>query len=124
MMGPTDRALAPAARLKRRLDFWAVRLHTMPRIVRVQRMTHKWGSCSSAGTITLALDLDDEPEAFQEFVIVHELLHLRVPNHGRLFKALMSAHVPAWRTLYAESRTARSVSQAASIGGTKARMSC
>ena len=34
---------------------------------------------------------------FQDFVIAHELLHLRVLNHGRLFKALMSAHVPGWR---------------------------
>jgi predicted metal-dependent hydrolase len=30
-------------------------------------------------------------------VIAHELLHLRVPNHGKVFKALMSAHVPDWR---------------------------
>src|SRR3954452_17315862 len=35
---------------------------------------------------------------FQDFVIAHELLHLRVPTHGRLFKALMTAHVPNWRT--------------------------
>jgi predicted metal-dependent hydrolase len=32
-------------------------------------------------------------------VIVHELLHLRYPSHGRMFKALMSAHVPGWRNL-------------------------
>jgi len=57
------------------------------------------------------LDLDDEPEAFQDFVIVHELVHLRVPNHGRLFKALMSAHLPKWRTFDAESRKARSVTR-------------
>ena len=68
------------------------------RVVRVQRMTRKWGSCSSAGTITLAADLLDESDSFQDFVIAHELLHLRVPNHGRLFKALMTAHVPDWRS--------------------------
>lgn len=49
-----------------------------------------------AGTITLAIDLDDQNESFQDFVIVHELLHLKVPNHGRLFKALMTTHVPRW----------------------------
>jgi Protein of unknown function DUF45 len=49
----------------------------------IQRMTRKWGSCSTAGTITLAIDLDDESQRFQDFVIVHELLHLKVPNHGR-----------------------------------------
>ena len=60
-------------------------------------MTRKWGSCSTAGTVTLAIDLDEESEAFQDFVIAHELLHLKVPNHGKLFKALMTAHIPKWR---------------------------
>jgi predicted metal-dependent hydrolase len=32
-------------------------------------------------------------------VIVHELLHLRVPNHGRLFKAMLSVYVPGWHRL-------------------------
>jgi predicted metal-dependent hydrolase len=60
-------------------------------------MTRKWGSCSSRGIITLSTDLSRRSQEFQDFVIVHELLHLRIPNHGRLFKALMSAHVPGWR---------------------------
>jgi predicted metal-dependent hydrolase len=85
-------------RLKRRVDFWAVKLRVMPRVIRVQRMNRKWGSCSMAGTITLAIDLDEQREGFQDFVIAHELLHLRVPNHGRLFKALMTVHVPGWRS--------------------------
>ena len=45
--------------------------------------------------------------AFQDFVIVHELLHFRVPNHGRLFKALMTAHVPGWRQWASEARSGR-----------------
>jgi len=60
-------------------------------------MTRKWGSCSTGGIITLAYDLTDQPPGFQDFVIAHELLHLRVPNHGKLFKALMSAYVPGWQ---------------------------
>lgn len=110
MKWSTNGSLSPAARLRRRVDAWAVKLRVMPRAVRVQRMTRKWGSCSTAGTITLAIDLDDESEGFQDFVIVHELLHLKVPNHGRLFKALMTAHVPKWRTLDAARKGARDVS--------------
>jgi predicted metal-dependent hydrolase len=60
-------------------------------------MTRKWGSCSTKGIITLAEDLADQEPGFQDFVIVHELLHLRVPNHGKVFKALMGLHVPEWR---------------------------
>ena len=60
-------------------------------------MKRKWGSCSTGGVVTLAADLVHQPVGFQEFVIVHELLHLRVRNHGKLFKALLSVHVPGWR---------------------------
>lgn len=61
-------------------------------------MTRKWGSCSTKGIVTLAEDLGDQEAGFQDFVIAHELLHLRVPNHGKVFKTLMSVHVPDWRT--------------------------
>ncbi|MGH7226501.1 MAG: M48 metallopeptidase family protein, partial [Gemmataceae bacterium] len=78
MRWSTNGSLTPSARLKRRVDVWAVKLRVMPKVVRVQRMTRKWGSCSMAGMITLAIDLDDKNEVFQDFVIVHELLHLKV----------------------------------------------
>lgn len=94
--------------LKQRVARWAITLRVNPRIIRVQRMTRKWGSCSSAGTITLATDLAYESDNFQDFVVAHELLHLRVPNHGRLFKALMTAHVPGWRKLEVLRRSRRS----------------
>ncbi|MDE0424212.1 MAG: M48 family metallopeptidase [Candidatus Poribacteria bacterium] len=36
------------------------------------------------------------PKTLTEFVIVHELIHLLVPNHGKLFKSFMSAYLPDW----------------------------
>ncbi len=83
--------------LRLRVEQWSKRLHVPAPRVRVRDMTRKWGSCSTAGTITLATDLGSQDVEFQNFVIAHELLHLRVPNHGKLFKALMTAHVPDWR---------------------------
>ena len=85
--------------LRQRVDYWAKRLRLQPRAVRIQPMSRKWGSCSTAGTVTLAKDLAAHPVRFQDVVIVHELLHLRVKNHGKLFRALMGAHVPHWRRL-------------------------
>jgi predicted metal-dependent hydrolase len=87
----------PAQDLRRKAFAWALKLKVNPRVVRVQEMRRKWGSCSSTGIVTLALDLVDQDEPFQDYVIVHELLHLRYASHGRMFKALMSAHVPGWR---------------------------
>jgi predicted metal-dependent hydrolase len=84
--------------LRERVGHWAVRLRVEPRLVRVREMSRKWGSCSTSGVVTIASDLADQEAGFQDFVIAHELLHLRVPNHGKLFKALMTAHVPDWRS--------------------------
>lgn len=95
-------ALYPAQELKRRAMSWAVKLRVNPRLIRVQEMRRKWGSCSSAGTVTLAADLVKRHARFQDYVIVHELLHLRFTTHGRMFKALMSAHVPGWQRLEEE----------------------
>ena len=92
-MSPDTRQAA----LRRRAGDWARRLNVQPRVVCIRRMTRKWGSCSTLGIVTLAADLADQQPGFQDFVIAHELLHLRVPNHGRLFKALMTAHVPSWK---------------------------
>ena len=85
--------------LRQRVEYWSERLHVLAPRVRVRDMTRKWGSCSTSGTITLATDLSHQEIGFQNFVIAHELLHLRVPNHGKLFKALMNAHIPNWREL-------------------------
>ena len=82
-------------------------------------MVHKWGSCSSRGTVTLAEDLADRPAEFQNVVVVHELLHLRIPNHGRLFRALMSAHVPDWRALLAGARGVTPPQRAGGAHGVK-----
>ena len=78
---------------------WAVRLRVNPGALRFEDLRDRWGYCSPAGEVTLALDLVDQDERFQDYVIVHELLHLRVRSHGKRFRALLSAYVPDWRHL-------------------------
>jgi predicted metal-dependent hydrolase len=99
--------LYPVQDLHRRVLAWALKLKVNPRVVRVRAMRHKWGSCSSAGTVTLAIDLLDQDARFQDYVIVHELLHLRYATHGRVFTALMNAYVPRWREMEKQRRTSR-----------------
>jgi predicted metal-dependent hydrolase len=75
---------------------WAGRLKVKPSQIRVQKMRNKWASCSPGKWISFSEDLLKEDVEFQRYAIVHELLHLRLPNHGKLFKSLMSIHVPDW----------------------------
>lgn len=61
-------------------------------------MRHKWASCSRCGHLHFRSELLPlDPEVW-DYVIVHELLHLSIPNHGRLWKALMRAHLGEWES--------------------------
>jgi predicted metal-dependent hydrolase len=84
---------------KAEITRWAAVLKVKPAQVCIQRMTKKWASCSSKGRVCFSADLLQEPRTFQEYVIVHELLHLQVPNHGKLFKSLMNAYLPGWEMI-------------------------
>ncbi len=76
---------------------WAGRLGVQLNRVQLQPMRNKWGSISTAGNLTLARDLLQLPRRLAEYVICHELLHLRVPRHNRLYHLLLSRHIPDWR---------------------------
>jgi len=75
---------------------WAARIGVKMPLVQLRAMTTKWASISTAGRLTLNKELLDLPRSLGEFVIVHELVHLLVPNHGRVFKSFMHAYLPDW----------------------------
>jgi predicted metal-dependent hydrolase len=77
---------------KAEVTAWAKKIGVEPKQVHVRPMSRKWGSASTAGRVTFDTGLLTQPAAFRE-VIVHELLHLKVPNHGKLFKALLKAYL-------------------------------
>ncbi len=74
---------------------WAERLDARPAEVHIAGMRRKWASCSARGRVTFDVELLAQPESFRGEVIVHELLHLRVPNHEPLFRALLQTHLAA-----------------------------
>jgi predicted metal-dependent hydrolase len=88
---------------------WAEKIRVKPTRIQVQRMTKKWASCSPGGVVTFSTDLLGEDRGFGESVIVHELIHLKVPNHGAVFRSLLKAYLPrgAVRAIDPESRTPR-----------------
>ena len=92
-------SLYPEQLLLRRAMKWSLFLEVNPANVLVTRLPGKWGSCAPDGVVTFAEDLAAADEEFQDFVIVHELLHLRYKSHNKLFRAAMTAYLPNWQTL-------------------------
>lgn len=81
---------------KQRVRHWADKLEVKVVWLGVRPMRNKWASCSTAGHLNFSDELPDLNAALWDYVIVHELLHFFVPNHGRLWKSLMRAHLGAY----------------------------
>ena len=84
---------------KARVLEWAGRLGVQVTSLNVRPMRNKWASCSTAGNLSFNVELLELDRQLGDYVIVHELLHFFVPNHGKLWKSLMRAHLGEYETL-------------------------
>lgn len=78
---------------KARVREWAMNLDVKVLALSLRPMTNKWASCSTAGQLSFNSELLEYDREVGDYVIVHELLHFFVPNHGKLWQSLMRAHL-------------------------------
>ena len=78
---------------KERVRSWSQKLEVNIVWLGVRPMRNKWASCSTNGHLNFNNELLDLDEELWDYVIVHELLHFFVPNHGKLWKSLMRVHL-------------------------------
>ena len=90
---------------KARVFEWADKLDVSIHALAVRPMRNKWASCSTAGNLNFNDELLALNAEVADYVIVHELLHFFVPNHGRLWKSLMRAHLGNYERLEAKLQT-------------------
>ena len=69
-----------------------------PAALVIRSMRTRWGSCSNKGKVTLSSELIRLSDKYIEYVIVHELCHLRHHNHGPKYYELLSELFPEWKT--------------------------
>lgn len=93
LLPPTLEQTIPAEVFKAEVHAWAKRMGVKPKTITIRPMKRKWASCSSKGNLTFDTSLLAQPADFRREAIVHELLHLKVPNHGKLFHALEKAYL-------------------------------
>ena len=84
---------------KARVLEWAAKFGVEVRGLYVRPMQKKWASCSTNGTLSFNDELLGMERDLGDYVIVHELLHFSVPNHGKLWKSLMRAHLGEYEQL-------------------------
>lgn len=74
-------------------------LRSAPLDLQLRRMKRSWGTCSTSGKITLNPLLMKAPPQYVDYVIAHELCHLREHNHSPAFYRLLEKLIPNWETL-------------------------
>ena len=68
-----------------------------PPVWRARRLRRRWGSCSANGLLTLNAHLVKAPQTCIDYVILHEIAHLRELNHSPCFYAELAALLPDWK---------------------------
>ncbi len=87
-----------------RVAYWrSVQPFTIGRIS-IKNHQRLWGSCSSRGNLNFNWRLLCLPQHLADYVVVHELCHIREMNHSRQFWAHVESLLPEWRTHRAELR--------------------
>lgn len=67
-----------------------------PVCLQIRDMKTRWGSLSKGGILTLNIKLITAPKECIEYVVVHELCHLKYPNHDKKFYRLLETRLPDW----------------------------
>ena len=91
--------IAQKREFKQRVRHWAEKLDVKIVWLGIRPMNNKWASCSSNGHLNFNDELLELEDELWDYVIVHELLHFFVPNHGKLWKSLMRAHLGDYEKL-------------------------
>ena len=95
VVGPASR-WQDADELRWAARHWAAKIGVKMPQIHLREMRRKWASVSTVGRLTLNTELLDVPRELGEYAIVHELVHLLAPNHGKVFKSFMYAYLPDW----------------------------
>jgi len=77
----------------------------IPLGISIRKMRSRWGSCNSKGRVTINSELTKLSPALIDYVIIHELCHLRYHNHGREFHRLLQSLIPGYKSLRKELRS-------------------
>ena len=85
------------ALLPERTAYFGKLMGLQPASVTINRARTRFGSCSSRGRIHFSCRLMAYPPEAVDYVVVHELAHLRYMNHGRDFYRLIETYLPDYR---------------------------
>lgn len=96
LRAPARRTAPDAARalVEGRVAHWAALMDLKPNRIFMKNQRSLWGSCSTKGNLNFNRVLADAPLEALDYVVIHELAHLREMNHSKRFWAIVAAWCP------------------------------
>jgi hypothetical protein len=83
--------------LSQRVDFFSRKLGLLPRKVKITSAERRWGSCSEDNNLSFGFRLIMVPPAVIDYVVVHELMHIKEKSHSARFWKLIEAVMPEYK---------------------------
>ncbi|MCI8590453.1 MAG: M48 family metallopeptidase [Clostridiales bacterium] len=83
--------------IPKKVWYWAGVMDLMPTGIRITKAKTRFGSCSAKDSLCFSLYLMQYPEEAIDYVVVHELAHIKVKNHSRAFYALIEQYLPDYK---------------------------
>jgi predicted metal-dependent hydrolase len=90
---------------KKKIKYFGELYNLMPKRLCIRNQKTRWGSCSQKGNINFNYRLVHLPEKFLDYVVVHELCHLKEFNHSERFWNLVAVAIPDYKSIRKEIRS-------------------
>jgi hypothetical protein len=88
--------------VQERVHFFAEKFGYAFGSIRIGNQKSRWGSCSRRGNLNFNYKIVFLPKELQDYIVVHELCHLKEMNHSPRFWALVEQEIPNWKQLKKE----------------------
>ena len=83
--------------LPEKVAFWSQKMGVVPTGIKITAARKRYGSCSGKNSLCFSCFLMNCPEEAIDLVVVHELCHIKVRNHGPAFYALLGQYLPDYK---------------------------
>jgi predicted metal-dependent hydrolase len=87
-------------KLTSRVDHWSKIMNLYPTDIRFRKLKKRWGSCTFDNIVIFNYKMIKLPENYCDYIIIHELAHIKVKNHSRDFWDLMEKYIPESKKIH------------------------
>jgi predicted metal-dependent hydrolase len=87
-------------KLSSRVEHWSNIMNLFPTGLKFRKLKRRWGSCTYDNQVIFNYNIIQLPELYSDYIIIHELAHIKVKNHSRDFWNLVESYLPECKKIH------------------------